>query len=176
MPGSAKSKNLVAQFEFPTRVQVRRGEFEPLDAIALLDLEKLKRGSHKICVGHVKGGCCPAKVVATVRAGNVLDVSVAPCKDRKALSPEARAIVKEAQRRGYLRKRSKWTPVPVNKFFASSKAMAEIIISGWGTDDGGCVQICWGSGPILDCVYCCSSKDSFDCGFVQVVVGDPFPD
>jgi hypothetical protein len=157
------------------RVQIRRGQFEPVDTIGLLDVEKLQRGTHKICVGHVRGGCCPANAVAIVRGGNVVDVRVEACKDRKKLSGTARAIVQEAQRRGYLRKRSKWTSVPVSEFFTSSRKMAEIIISGWGTEDGGCVQICWGSGPILDCVYCCSGKDTFDCGFVQVVVGDPFP-
>jgi hypothetical protein len=110
-----------------------------------------------------------------VRGGNVVDVTVEACKDRKKLSGMARAIVKEAQRRGYLRRRPRWTPVPVDEFFASSKKMAKIIISGWGTDDGGCVQICWGSGPILDCVYCCSSTATFECGFVQVVIEDPSP-
>ena len=160
------------------RVQVRRGKFEPLDTIGLLDLGKLGRGTHKICVGYVyvQGGCCPAKAVATVRAGKVVDVSVEACKDRKKLSGVAQAIVREAKRRGYLRKRSKWTPVPVDKFFTSPREMARIIISGWDTEDGGCAQICWGDGPILDCVYCCRSKDEFDCGFVQVVVGDLFPD
>ena len=175
MSKSARSKN-VKQFDFPMRVQVRRGKFEPLDVIGLLDLEKLKRGTHKICVGYVQGGCCPSKVVATVRGGIVVDVAVKACKDRKKLSTEAQAIVREARRRGYLRKPSKWTPVPVDEFFVSPQVMAKIIISDWETDDGGCVQICWGSGPILDCVYCCRSKDELDCGFVQVIVGDIFAD
>lgn len=158
------------------RVQVRRGKFEPLDTIGLLDLGKLKRGRHKICVGHIRGGCCPAKAVAIVRGGEVVDVGVEACKDRTKLSTVAQAILKEAKRRGHLRKRSKWTPVLVDEFFASSKEMAKIIVSGWETDDGGCAQICWGSGPILDCVWCCRSNDELECGLVQVVVGDLFPE
>jgi len=171
-----KSKNVVAKFEFPMTVHVRRGEFEPLDTIGLLDVDKLKRGTHKICVGHVRGGCCPAKAIALVRAGNVVDVTVEACKDRKKLGPMAQSILKEAQRRGYFRKRSKWTPVPVDEFFTSPKAMAKIVVSDWETEDGGCAQICWGDGPILDCVWCCRSKDELDCGFVQVIVGDVFKD
>jgi hypothetical protein len=174
MAKTARSRKPVAQFDFPMRVQVRRGRFEPLDTIGLLDRDKLKRGTHKICVGHVRGGCCPAKAVATVRGGQVVDVSVEACKDRKKLTPIAQAILREAQRRGHLRKRSKWTPVPVDRFFTSSQVMAKIVVSGWETEDGGCAQVCWGDGPILDCVWCCRSKDELDCGLVQVVVGDLF--
>ena len=71
---------------------VQPGIPELLDTIDLLDLGKLKRGRHKISVGHVRGGCCPAKVVATVRGGNVVDVDVKACKDRKELTTVAQAI------------------------------------------------------------------------------------
>jgi hypothetical protein len=176
MAKSKRSRKAVEHFDFPMRVQVRRGRFEPVDGIDLLDRDKLKRGTHKVYVGHVKGGCCPSKAFATVRGGKVVDVSVEACKDRKKLNPMAQAIVREAQRRGLVRRRSKWTPVPVDRFFSSSTAMARIIISGWETDDGGCMQICWGSGPILDCVWCCSSRAQLECGLVQVIVENPFPD
>ena len=176
MAKSTKSRNRVAHFEFPMRVQVRRGRFEPLEAIGLLDRAKLKRGTHKVVVGHIKGGCCPAKAIATVRGGKVVDVGVEACKDRKKLGPMAQAITREAQRRGLFRKRARWTPVPVDEFFTSTRQMAKIVVSGWETDDGGCAQVCWGDGPILDCVWCCRSGDELSCGFVQVVVGDLFPD
>jgi len=168
MPKSPKLKNLVAQFEYPMRVEIRRGEFEPLDSIGLLDVNKLSQGSHKLCVGYVRGGCCPAKTYATVRAGKVIDVTVEACKERQKLTKEAEAIVKEAKRRGHIQKRAKWTPVPVKEFFSSPTQMARIIISGWETEGGGCAQICWGSGPILDCVWCCITGDKLECGLVQV--------
>jgi hypothetical protein len=81
MPKSPKSKNLVAQFTYPMRGEVRRGEFEPLDSIRLLDENKLKEGSHRLCVGYVQGGCCQAKTFAIVRAGKVIDVTVEACKE-----------------------------------------------------------------------------------------------
>ena len=171
MAKSPKSKNPVAHFDFPMRVEVRRGEFEPLDSIGLLDLHKLSHGSHKLCVGYVRGGCCPAKTHAIVRAGKVIDVTIEPCKEGRKLTKEARAVVEEAKRRGYFPKRGKWTPVPVHEFFSSPKRMAEIIISGWPTEGGGgCLQICWGDPPILDCVYCCSTPEEFECGYVQILV------
>ena len=170
MPKSPKSKNLVAYFEFPMRVEVRRGEFEPLDSIGLLDVDKLSQGSHKLVVGYVRGGCCPAKTHAIVRAGKVIDVTVEACKEGRKLTKEAKAIIEEAKRRGYFPKRAKWTPVPVHEFFTSPTQMAKIIISGWETEDGGCAQVCWGDAPILDCVYCCRSGDELDCGFVQVLI------
>jgi hypothetical protein len=52
--------------------------------------------------------------------------------------------------------------------------MARIVISGWETDGGGCLQVCGGSGPILDCGWCCVDNGELDCGFVQVIVGDVF--
>jgi len=170
MPKPPKPKNLVSRFEFPMRVEVRRGEFEPLDTIRLLDANRLMKGSHKLCVGHVRGGCCPAKTIATVRAGKVVDVTVEACTDRRKLTKEAAAIVKEARRRGYIRKRGRWTPVPVTEFFSSPAQMAKIIVSGWETEGGGCAQICWGDAPIMDCVWCCRTGDELECGFVQVVV------
>ena len=171
-----KSKNLVAQFEYPMRVEVRRGEFEPLDSIGLLDVNKLNQGSHKLCVGHVRGGCCPAKTFAIVRAGKVIDVTVEACKERRKLTKEATAIVREAQRRGHIPRRARWKPVPVNEFFSSPAQMARIIVSGWETEGGGCAQVCWGSGPLLDCVWCCRTGDELECGFVQVIVEEPTPD
>jgi hypothetical protein len=175
MQSVSKRKNLIAQFDHPMRVTVRRGEFEPVESIGLLDVKKLSRGSHKVHIGSVTGGCCPSKTFATVRNGSVVDVYVEACKGpKKKLSKEAQAIIKEARRRGHLRARRRWTPVPVTEFFSSPAQMARIVISGWETDGGGCLQVCWGSGPILDCVWCCVDNGELDCGFVQVIVGDVF--
>jgi hypothetical protein len=176
MPKSPKSKNLVARFNYPMRVDVRRGEFEPLDSVRLLDKSKLREGSHTLCVGYVQGGCCPAKTFATVRAGKVIDVTVEACKEGRKLTKEAKAIVKEAQRRGHIRKRGRWRPVPVDEFFSSPAKMAKIIVSGWETEGGGCAQICWGDAPIMDCVWCCRTGDELECGFVQIVIDEKTPD
>ena len=175
-------RNPIAQFDHPMQVTVSRGEFEPIESIGLLDLKKLSRGSHKVHIGSVSGGCCPSTAYAAVRDGSVVDVYVDVCKGhtRKKLTRQAQAIIKEARRRGHLKaKRRKWTPVPVDEFFSSPARMARIVISDWETEGGGCMQVCWGDGPILDCVYCCRDwkhpgKDELDCGFVQVVVGDIF--
>jgi hypothetical protein len=175
MRSTSKQKNLIAQFDYPMRVTVRRGEFEPVESIDLLDVKKLSRGSHNVHIGSVTGGCCPSKTFATVRNGSVVDVYVEACKEqKKKLSKEAQAIIKEARRRGHLKTRGRWTPVPATEFFSSAARMARIVVSGWETDGGGCLQICWGSGPILDCVYCCVDISKLDCGFVQVIVGDVF--
>ena len=181
MQSLSKQKNLIAPFDHPMRVTVRRGQFEPVESIGLLDMKKLSRGSHKVHIGSVSGGCCPSKAYATVRYGSVVDVHVEACKghSKKKLTKQAQAIMKEAKRRGHLKRRRKWTPVPVDEFFSSPKTMARIVISDWETEGGGCMQVCWGDGPILDCVYCCRDwkhpgKDELDCGFVQVVVGDIF--
>jgi hypothetical protein len=184
MRKQSKRKNLIAQFDHPMRVTVQRGEFEPIESIGLLDLKKLKRGSHKVHIGSVTGGCCATKVYATVRKGNVVDMHMEACKEhdqkKRKLTTEAKAIIKEVKRRGHLKKRrSKWTSVPVDEFFSSPRTVARIIISDWETEGGGCMQVCWGDPPILDCVYCCRDwkvpgKDELECGFVQVVVGDIF--
>ena len=174
MPSASKRKSLIAQFDHPMRVTVRRGEFEPVESIGLLDVKKLSRGSHKVHIGSVTGGCCPSKTFATVRNGRVVDVSVEACKGRKKLSREAQAIINEARRRGYLRARRRWTPVPVTEFFSSPARMARIVISTWETDGGGCGQVCWGTGPILDCAWCCIDNGKMECGLVQVIVADPF--
>jgi hypothetical protein len=151
MRSTSKRKNLIAQFDYPMRVTVRRGEFEPVESIDLLDVKKLGRGSHNVHIGSVTGGCCPSKTFATVRNGSVVDVYVEACKEQKKKLSKA-----------------------VTEFFSSSARMARIVVSGWETDGGGCRQICWGSGPILDCVYCCVDISKLDCGFVQVIVGDVF--
>jgi hypothetical protein len=145
MRSTSKRKNLIAQFDYPMRVTVRRGEFEPVESIDLLDVKKLGRGSHNVHIGSVTGGCCPSKTFATVRNGRVVDVYVEACKEqKKKLSKEAQAIIKEARRRGHLKTRGRFTPVPVTEFFSSSARMARIVVSRWEKDRGGCHQICWG--------------------------------
>jgi hypothetical protein len=184
MRNSPNRKSLVATFNHPMQVTVRRGEFEPIESIGLLDLKRLSRGSHRVHIGSVSGGCCPSKAYAVVRDGHVVDVQVDVCKGhdrKKKLTSQAQALVREAQRRGHLKKRrSKRTPIAVDKFFASPAQMARIIVSDWETEGGGCMQICWGEGPILNCIYCCRDwkrpGGEAECGFVQVVVGDIFKD
>lgn len=166
------SRNFVAQFDHPMQVTVRRGQFEPIESIGLLDVKKLSRGTHKVHIGSVSGGCCPSKAYAAVRDGYVVDVHVEPCSGhKKKLSKEAQAIINEAKRRGHLKAmRRKGTPVPVDKFFSSPRQMALIVTSTWD-DAAGCAMVCWGFGKeVRHCVFCCSGATGVWCMDITIVV------
>jgi hypothetical protein len=162
---ATKRKDLVATFNHPMQVTVRRGEFEPIESIGLLDKKKLSRGSHKVHIGSVSGGCCPSKVYASVRGGQVVHVHVEPCSGhpgnsrKKKLTKEAQAIISEAKRRGHLKaKRGKGTPVPVDRFFSSPRQMAIIVSSEWDNFIG-CATVCWEFGDkVRRCVFCCAGE------------------
>jgi hypothetical protein len=148
----------LATLEYPVKVEIRAAEFEPYSALPYLDVSKLSKGSHKIEVGFVKGGCCGLKAFAMVKAGMVVAVKIEPCPEsKKPLSKNLRALVDAAFKKSGARP-PKWVPVSVEDFFGKP-AVSERLS---GSIGGGCIEICWGDGTLESpktCVDACITDD-----------------
>ena len=118
-----KSKSSIT-FKHPITVEVRTLEFKPLASLDFLDVDRLSKGSHKIEIGVVKGGCCSKLVRATIRKGMVTGIEVEPCKDTKRASPELFRLLKEAHPRIAPKAGTKFQPVPVGEFLGSAAVRA----------------------------------------------------
>src|ERR1700742_3350798 len=105
------------EYPYPVKVEVRAAEFELYSSLSYLDVSKLSKGSHKIEVGLVKGGCCGLRAFAIVKAGMVTAFEAEPCPEsKKPLSKNDRALVAAAYRK-LGRRPPKWVPVSVEDFF-----------------------------------------------------------
>ena len=145
---ATKSRKPRADTEFtvPVKVQVRHPEFVPLATLASLDVDRLSRGSHKIEIGFMEGGCCRNLVRAVIRGGMVVGIEVEPCEETRGgkASPEVMKLFEQARRR--LKVGGKWKPFPVSYLASRQRQRDLVIIIG-----GGCIFIC-----IFDfCFMCC---------------------
>jgi hypothetical protein len=147
----AKSKSagsVLAEFSVPMKVEVRAPEFEPLGSLKSLDLKRLSRGSHKIEVGFLKGGCCRKLVRAVVRDGMVIGFEAEPCSETHTAAPSKQLMSIIAKARGKIASGKKFEPVPLANLVRSNAAMLSGLII-WG---GGCILICC----FGYCIMCCS--------------------
>lgn len=149
MPKNTQKSKSSTTFEHPFTVEIRTPDFEPLASLDSLDVDRLSKGSHKIEIGVVKGGCCSKLVRATIRKGMVTGIEVEPCKDTERASPELLRVVKEARRRIAPDAGTEFQPVPVAEFVGSPAVMLKIIVKT-------CTTICiFGT-----CYQCCTETIS----------------
>jgi len=148
MAKSARSRPVGVSFTIPVKVEIRRPKFKPLASLAALDVKRFDKGSHKIEVGFVMGGCCPQLVRAVIRNGMVTGFEVEPCKGaiKRPPPPELLALIKQARTR-VQRGTSGWKPVPVAEFVRTSPTTLGLII----IVELGCFMICC----FGYCLMCC---------------------
>jgi hypothetical protein len=153
-------------FDFPFRVEAKTSEFRPLDTLRHVDVDKLKKGTHRVEIGFSEAGCCRKLVRAVVKNGMVTGIEVEPCKESKqASSKQVRALAARVSKALGRNPRAKWKAVPVHQFFSSPANVARLTIS-WG---GWCVQGCWTVGNVMHCLYCCAWPPS--CRIDSIFVG-----
>lgn len=153
---------LVATFQHPMRVEVRRPKFERSASLAHIDVAKLARAARaEFEVGYLEAGCCRKTVLAVVRRGMVTALRVAACAQCKQvrLTPELRALLNVTQRRTGRRRDRPFRPMSVGQFMGGA---AERIV------EGPCREICFITIFGYDlCVLCC---DWGDLGWCAIVV------
>jgi hypothetical protein len=116
MASSGKKPSSAFSFNHEIRVEVQIPKFEPLNSLKSLDCTRFAKGTHKIEVGFVSGGCCRKLVRAVVREGMVTRFEMESCKDGKPLTSDLKAIAKQVRRHLDARGASKWHPVPITQF------------------------------------------------------------
>jgi hypothetical protein len=149
-------------FQHPFTVKVRPTEFEPLASLRSLDFGRLSKGSHKVEIGIVKGGCCGKLVRAVISKGMVTGVEVERCKDTERASPELLKLIKEATRRIAPGAGTRFQPFPVSDLSDSAAVALMISVKT-------CITICiFGT-----CFQCCSETRT---GSPDITVCGRFPD
>jgi len=162
MAKSSRPAPVMATFTVPMKVEIRQPEFEPLASLAALDVKRLSRGSHKVKIGFLTGGCCRNLVKAVIRNGMVTGFEVDACKETsdKPAPPELRRVLEQARKR--LVAGRKWKAIPVTQLVRSSAAALRLII----IVGGGCIFICiWGH-----CIMCCWNPRPH-CFIPDIIVG-----
>jgi len=150
-PKHTSKPQVVATFRHPMTVEVIAPTFVPLTSLVTQDVQKLSKGSHKIEIGFMEGGCCPKMVHAIIRKGMVTRIEVEPCEHSeqvlpKAMSKEMSEVVAQARRKI---EQDPWQPVPVAELIDSIAMDSSYPTRiGWGA---GCIYICvWHY-----CLFCC---------------------
>ncbi len=169
MPRSTKKSRTLATIKQPVTVQVRRPDFELLDSVRLLDLDKLSRTARaEIEVGYVKTDCCTQLVRAIVRKGMVTELRVEPfSKDESTpVSPALKRLLNLARAKAKASgTRPARLPMPVAQFMQNADDISITVIT--------CFQIClfgW-------CIACCVNGDYWFCGKVTVdTTKIPYPE
>jgi len=140
----------VTRFRYSSLVEVRRPRFKQSRLLAYVDVGKLSRAARaEFEVGHFEAGCCRTTVLAVVRRGTVTALRLEGCAERKPvrITPELKAVLKNAERRIRRGGDRPFRPMPVSQFIGSA---AGLII------EGGCSEFCiitvWG---YTLCVICC---------------------
>ncbi len=162
MATSPKKQRVLAKLSVPMNVEIREPEFEPLASLAALDLERLKKGNHKIEIGFIKGGCCRKLVRAVIKDGMVTGCEVEPCKEsgkKGKVPPELLAAFDKARKK--VADGKKWEPTPISELVRSSARMRDLIIIG-----GGCIFIC-----LWDFCFMCCWEPEPHCFISDIVVG-----
>jgi len=139
-------------FKHTVDMQVHLPEFEPLDSLKFLDYRRFEKGTHKVEVGFLLGGCCRKLVRAIVTKGMVTAFEVEPCKESKPASPAMTAILKQAHQR-ILAQAGKWQPVRLSDF---AKVSAIDLLA-----EAGCFTVCDESA--IFCYTCCVNIYGFHC-------------
>jgi hypothetical protein len=166
MSSASKNSKVLKTFKYPVKVVVQESVFEPLAVVAMLDLSRLSKGTHKIEIGLAKGGCCQRSVYAVIKNGMVTDVEFQECKGcEMPVSKELLALIEAARREIRMPAPSKWRPIPVAEFLKSPAQMRDLVIS-WGN---WCIQICISWGGAMHCYYCCAWPPK--CGSDTIATG-----
>jgi hypothetical protein len=139
-------------FKHTVDMQVYLPKFEPLNSLKFLDYRRYERGTHKVEVGFLLGGCCRKLVRAIVKKGMVTAFEVEACKESKPASPGMTAILEEA-RQQILAKAGDWQPVPLTDF---AKISAIDVFPSIG-----CFDVCEASA--IFCYTCCFGLNGFHC-------------
>jgi hypothetical protein len=163
MAKSPKKPRVLAKLSLPMKVEIRAPEFEPLASLAVLDLEQLKKGNHKIEIGFIKGGCCRKLVRALIKDGMVTGCEVEPCKEsgkEGKVPPELLAVLDKARKK--VAGGKKWEPIPVSELVSMSARVRDLII----IIGGGCIFIC-----VFDFCFMCCWKPTPHCFISDIIVG-----
>ena len=146
-PGKSQ---VVASFKHAVTVEIILPVVRPLAAAAALDVQKLSKGSHRVEIGVMEGGCCPKLVRAVIRKGMVTRLEAEPCAHServppKSITKEMSAVLAEVRRRI---DQDPWQPVPVSELVSIAQQGRYPTRIGWGA---GCIYICiWHY-----CLFCC---------------------
>ncbi len=145
---TGKSPELIASFEHTFKIEVYVPVFEPMASLGVIDTKTLAKGSHRIEIGHMSGGCCRKLVYAILEKGTVTRIEAEECKeDGTEVSKEAKEIFEYVLKLPELQ--GSWEPMPVKKFFAMAKNGSYPPRAGTGA---GCFYICAGE----YCLFCCA--------------------
>jgi hypothetical protein len=153
-----KSKPFLT-FKHSVDMQVYLPEFERLGSLKFLDYRRYEKGTHKVEVGFLAGGCSRRLVRAIVNKGMVTGFEVEPCKESRPATPAMNAILKKAYKL-ILAKTGKWQPIPVSEI---AKVSAIEIFPPIG-----CFRVCEASAVF--CYTCCFGLGGFHC-----TLGTNFP-
>src|SRR3954468_22598294 len=123
MAKSSKPAPPLATFRVPMKVEIRQPEFERLASLSALDVKRLSKGSHKVEVGFLTGGCCRNLVRAVIRDGLVTGFEVEACKETRTSSPPPPNLLRVLQQpRRKIDAGRKWKPIIVAQLVRSSAA------------------------------------------------------
>jgi hypothetical protein len=154
-----KSKPFLT-FKHTADVQVYLPEFEPLESLKFLNHRLYEKGTHRVEIGFLLGGCCRKLVRAIVTKGMVTGFEVEPCRESKAASATMTAMLKEAHQR-IIAKAGKWQPIALSEIAKAS--VIDLLPS------IGCFRVCDNAGDF--CYTCCFGLYGFRCTLETVFNG-----
>ncbi len=139
------------QHSLSLQLRVGTPDVEIFDLGKTVDRVALAKGSHRLIIGRVKGGCCASLLRARIKGGQVVGIEVERCKEAAPVDPQMSRLLQEAARKLARPKRRAKPAIPIEQFLKPA-AMRRLTT---GLVEETCVYFCI---PIIGrCYLCCSS-------------------
>ena len=133
------------------RLRVGTPDVEIFDLGKTVGPFALAKGSHRLIIGRVKGGCCASLLRARIKDGRVVGIEVERCKDAAPVDPQMSRLLQEAARKLPRPKRRAKLAIPIEP--SLKPAAMQRMTRGFVEET--CVYFCI---PIIGrCYLCCSS-------------------
>jgi hypothetical protein len=167
-PVSAAKKLRSVKLRQAVQFEVTPVPFVPFQSLRTLDLDRLARARHTVVeLGQFESERCKRTVRAVIKAGQVSEVKVDPCRDAKARVPPAFAKL-VARAHAKLKRSTSSTPrlpIPVASFFARNSNDDIVIVIDLSQPI--CYTVCIDFSGLRFCSTCCVGiTGPINCGSV----------
>jgi hypothetical protein len=145
----------------PVPVRISTPDIEIFDLGRTVDRVAMQKGTHRLIVGRLTGGCCGSLLRARLKDGFVVGIEVERCKESAPVDRRIAGVLQRAVRTLARRARRGAQPVPVREFLnptAMKQIASNLVVEH-------CFKVCITTiGGPEQCYLCCTTIWSISTG------------
>ena len=139
----------------PVPVRISTPDIEIFDLGRTVDRVALQKGTHRLIVGRLTGGCCGSLLRARIKGGFVVGIEAERCKESAPVDKRIAGVLQRAVRTLARRARRGAQPVPIREFLnptAMKRIASNLVVEN-------CFKVCITTigVPLEQCYLCCTT-------------------